>query len=501
MKITVKAVADAPKKTDLLALSLYEGQTRLTSIAASIDKKLGGNISTVIKSKDFTGKKNQTVVLYTHGELWADRVLLVGLGKKEDFSLEAVRLASGKAAFIARELGVRSYATILHAEDSKENPLLVAEAAVEGTELALYSYSKYRTDKERIPKQISEMDILVPRASDVKTVQKAVDRSTLICDAVKLARNLANGPSNEVTPTVMADTARKIAQKRSLKCTIYDKEECMKMGMGGFLAVASGSQQPPKFIILEYWGAGKSKLPIVLVGKSITFDSGGISIKPAEKMDEMKYDKSGGSAVIASMQAIAELKLPVNVIAITAAIENLPGGAAYKPGDILSHYGGKTSEVLNTDAEGRLTLADVLAYSMKYKPRAIIDLATLTGACVVALGANISGLFTNNQHLADKVIESSKRCGEEVWQLPLSKEYYDQIRSEIADIKNTGGKAGGAITAAAFLGNFVGDTPWVHLDIAGTAWTQDGTAEKTYIPRGATGVGVRLIIELLRNLS
>ena len=394
-----------------------------------------------------------------------------------------------------------SYATSLHGEDSKEKAGNLAQAIVEGTILALYKYTKYQTDKERLPKKVDELTVLVQGKTHLKDAESGAKWGAIIADAACLARDLSNGPSSDVTPTAMAEAARKVAEKHKLKLTVYERDDCQKMGMGGFLGVAKGSHQPPKFILLEYWGAGKRTPPIALVGKTITFDTGGISIKPSEKMEEMKHDKSGGSAVIAAMQAIAEAKLPVNLIAIAPATENMPGGSAYKPGDILTLYGGKTAEVLNTDAEGRLALGDALAYSRKHKPQAIIDLATLTGACVVALGANITGLFTNNQPLADKVLQASKRCGEAVWQLPLTKEYFDQIKSEVAEIKNTGGRAGGAITAAAFLANFVGDTPWVHLDIAGTAWTQEGTAEKSYNPKGATGVGVRLILELLRSWS
>ncbi|MCX8192081.1 MAG: leucyl aminopeptidase, partial [Nitrososphaerales archaeon] len=272
-----------------------------------------------------------------------------------------------------------------------------------------------------------------------------------------------------------------------------------RLGMGGILNVSRGSDQPPKFIILEYNPLNDRVSPIVLIGKAITFDSGGISIKPSERMDEMKYDKSGGSAVIAIMQTVAKLKLPLRVIGIIPATENLPSGKAYKPGDIIKIYGGKTVEVINTDAEGRLILADAISYATQYKPEAIIDLATLTGACVIALGTLTCGMMGNDQRLKKGLMEAAKLSGEMVWELPLWKEYGEFIKSEVADMKNVGGRAAGAIIGAIFLSKFVENYPWVHLDIAGTAYTQEGSLEKTYIPKGATGFGVRLITQLLRN--
>jgi leucyl aminopeptidase len=271
--------------------------------------------------------------------------------------------------------------------------------------------------------------------------------------------------------------------------------------MNGVLSVSRGSREEPKVVILRYRGGKADGKPIVLVGKGVTFDSGGISIKPSEKMEDMKYDKAGAAAVLATVYAAASLHIPLNIVAIAPLVENLPSGSAYKPGDVIKHYGGKTSEVISTDAEGRLILADVLAYAVdKEKPQAIIDLATLTGACVVALGSQASGLFGNDQALIERVKRAAEASGERVWQLPLWKEYSEQIRSDVADIKNSGGRAAGAITAAAFLSNFIGTTPWVHLDIAGTAYTaEDGTKVKTYTPKGATGVGVRLLIKLLKE--
>ena len=315
-----------------------------------------------------------------------------------------------------------------------------------------------------------------------------------------LSRDISNLPSKDCTPLQLASRAKKISSNRPLKTTIFNTDKLKKLGFGGLLGVASGSQQPPCFIIMEYNGGKRGEKPVVFVGKTITFDTGGISIKPSPSMDEMKHDKSGGATVMALMQAVADLKLPVNVIGLMPATENMPSGSAYKPGDVITFYNKKTAEILNTDAEGRVILADALSYAQNYKPRMIIDFATLTGACIIALGTAVSGLLGNDKKIINSLFESGERTGEKVWELPLTKDYKKLIQSDIADIKNIGGRGAGTITAAAFLSHFVGNYPWAHLDIAGTAWTQEGTPKKSYIKKGATGVGVLLSIDFLRNL-
>jgi len=303
-------------------------------------------------------------------------------------------------------------------------------------------------------------------------------------------------PSSDATPTQIAEKAEKIANKSGLNFRVLDKKDMEKFSMGGIINVARGSSQPPKIVILEHNGGGDTR-PIVLIGKGITFDSGGISLKPSEKMEEMKHDKAGAATVIGTMQTVAQLNLPLNIIGITPLTENLPGGSAYKPGDVLKMCNGKTVEVINTDAEGRLILADVLAYASRYKPQAVIDLATLTGACVIALGSFATGLLSNDDDLKRLIMIGGENTGERVWELPLWDDYKELLKSDIADLKNVGGRPGGVITAASFLSNFV-DYPWAHLDIAGTAWTQNNAGLKPYNPKGATGVGVRLITEVLR---
>jgi len=498
MEIFVESGRMEEKTKELLTLGLFEGEKELTGAIKHIDGLLNGAIADIIKAGDFTGKLNQILLLYTHNKIKSKRLLLVGLGKREEFSLESIRSASGKVALQARNLSLTSYTTLLLGEDFNLPIETLTQALVEGAELGLYNFSKFKTEMESMPKEVKELTIFVQKDDNIALAKKGVAIGRIICKATNLARDLSNAPSNEVTPQALAEVAKSIAGRYSLEYEVLERSDMEKLGLGGLLAVSKGSLQPPKMIIMKYKG-NEDSFPIVLVGKAVTFDSGGISIKPSEKMEEMKYDKSGGAAVIATMQAIAELELPLNIVAIVPATENLPSGSAYKPGDVLRHYGGKTSEVINTDAEGRLILADAIAYATNYKPQAIIDIATLTGACIIALGTHASGMLTNDQNLGKKIMDAAELSGERVWQLPLWKEYSEQIKSEIADIKNTGGRAGGVITAAAFLSKFVNNYPWIHIDITGTAHTQEGSIEKTYVTKGATGVGVRLFIQLLRN--
>lgn len=326
----------------------------------------------------------------------------------------------------------------------------------------------------------------------------AVKAAEAVCSGVYLARDLSNAPANDLTPEKLASCAKKIAENRKIRCEIFDRPRMKKLGMGGLLGVAQGSHAPPKFIILEYVGAGRRDKNIVLVGKGITFDSGGISLKPADKMHEMKNDMSGAAAVIGTIKTAAETKLPLNLIGLIPATENLPGGSAYKPGDVLTAFSGKTIEIISTDAEGRVILADALSYAGRFNPAMIIDIATLTGACVVALGEQVAGLLGTDDELKRKLKKASLDTGEKIWELPLWECYRESIKSDVADLKNAGAREGGAISAASFLREFAGSHPWVHIDIAGPAWT---TKEGPYCSKGGTGFGVRLLIRFLRDLS
>ncbi|MFQ5762870.1 MAG: leucyl aminopeptidase [Candidatus Bathyarchaeia archaeon] len=500
MEVNVKPFsALREEEFPIVAVGIFENQKTLTGLTAQLDQSLDGLISKVLEAKDFSGKLNQTQVLYAPASFKSRRIMLHGLGKEPEFSLDMLRQAASQVALRCRDFSIVGFAFLVSADDAKLRLEDAVEAAVEGCEMALYKFTKYLTDAEKIPTPVTSATFIVSDNKSLTTIRDTVTSTQIKSEAVRLARDIANTPSNDMTPTVMSEIARQVSEKTGLTITVLGGEDMEKEGLGGLLGVSRGSHQPPRFMIMEYRGASEGEPPIAIVGKAVTFDSGGISIKPSEKMEEMKFDKSGGAAVIATMQAVAQLKLPLNVVALVPAAENLPGGAACKPGDVLHMYGGKTAEVINTDAEGRLILADALAYVAKYKPQAIIDVATLTGACVVALGAIASGLFANDEKLAEKVKIAADATGERVWQLPLWKEYAQQIKSEVADMKNVGGRAAGAVTAALFLSNFVGDTPWVHLDIAGTAWTQEGSLEKAYNPKGATGVGVRLLLKLFQE--
>lgn len=363
--------------------------------------------------------------------------------------------------------------------------------------LGLYAFRHHIT-KEPEFGEIKSLTMVSPDRGKVASLRRASNKGKIVAEATNLARDMVNEPSNHMTPTDMAEMAAWLAKNYGFDITVLEREEVEKLGMGAFLGVAKASEQPPKFIVLTYKGRQSRDIDIALVGKGITFDSGGISLKPAEGMEEMKGDMAGGASVIAATSAIAQLKPRINVMAVVAATENLPGGNAIKPGDVLKAMSGKTIEIISTDAEGRLTLADALAYAKQKKAKQIIDVATLTGACRTALGDVASGGFTNNQELFDKVIAAGKEAGEKIWPMPMYEEYKEQNKSEVADIKNTGGRLAGASTAAQFLAEFAGDTPWVHLDIAGTSILDK---ERNYAVKGATGVPVRTLVNLVLALA
>jgi leucyl aminopeptidase len=445
--------------------------------------------------KEFKGGEKQLLLLHTAGKLAAERVLLAGLGPQNAFNSDALRRATGLAVKKIRDAGI-SCAAIQITDNIEPSLHAVVEAAI----LAGYKFTEFKAENNDNTK-LSSLTLCVPRGFDLPAGRQLVAGAQTVAESANYARAIANMPGNLVFPATLADRARELAKKTGLKCTVLDKPALEKAGFGGLLAVGAGSSHQPRLITLEYRGAGDNAAPIAFVGKAITFDSGGISIKPGDKMDEMKFDKSGGCAVLGLMRAVVKLKLPVNVIGVIAAAENLPSATSYRPGDIVTSYRGKdkrgvTIEVLNTDAEGRIVLGDALAYARELGAAAIVDFATLTGACVIALGQFAAGLMGNDENLIEKVKAAGERTGERCWPLPLWQEYKDKIKSDVADIKNTGGREGGAITAAAFLAKYVGDTPWAHVDIAGTAWT---TEERPYYAKGATGFGVRLALDLLRN--
>ncbi|WP_298819865.1 leucyl aminopeptidase [uncultured Chloroflexus sp.] len=455
------------------------------------DEALPPSVVELCEAGDATGRFKQQTLLYPRGVLPMRRLLLLGMGKRSSITADTVRQAAALAVQRAQELKVATY-HIGYNGNLPLTPAVFGQAFAEGSELGAYRYTRYKSDREETPTPRA----ILQAGSDAEAAVVSARRGQVIARAATFARDLANGPGNEVTPAFLGQTALELGERLGLKVTVLDKPQLIEQGFGGILAVGQGSANEPRFIVMEYGTAGQGPT-ICLVGKGITFDTGGISIKPAERMDDMKMDMSGAAAVLGTMQAVAELQLPLHVVGIVCAAENMPSGTAYRPGDIVRTLSGKTIEVLNTDAEGRIVLADGLFYAQRYQPAAIVDLATLTGAIMVALGPHAIGLMGNNQELANRLIAAGEATAERVWQLPLWDEYRDAMKSDIADLKNTGGRYGGAITAAGFLAAFVGDYPWAHLDIAGTAWVDKPT--RAYQSRGATGIGVRLLVELLQG--
>ena len=489
MKIRIE---NSKKKTSLLCGFVLENSTKVLGLG-KIDAKTASIIDQSLK--DMEGKLGKLNIIPLSEKNSIQRILLAGLGKKEDLTRDTIRAVSGKIAQKARELKLKEFSIIAPPSFVTDTISSVSQI-VEGSKMALYKFDNFKSEKSE---ESPDLTIIVSKSNKIV---KAIKNAEIIANSAIFTKGLANLPPNECTPNTLANFAKIISKNSKMKCNIISKRDLVKKGFGGITAVGQGSKNRPKLIVLEYNNGPRNEKPIVLVGKAVTFDTGGISLKPGDKMDEMKFDKCGGCTVIGIMKAVSELKLPTNVIGIVPSVENMPGGESYRPGDIIKLYSGKTAEILNTDAEGRLILADALSYGEKfYSPKAIIDFATLTGACIVALGTNVAGMVSNNEKLTKKIYDASSRTTEEVWELPLNQDYIDMIKSEVADMKNVGiGKAAGTITAAAFLRNSIENTPWVHLDIAGVAWTQTSTKEKSYNPKGATGFGVRLILDYLQNL-
>ena len=479
---------------ELILLFSFESPDNLEGPIQNVDSEWKGFISDLMKQGDFKGELFQCLLLYTRGALPAKRVLLTGLGKKGEFDLEKWRGAASKAGQFIRDSGIKQFVFPVKKFDGLSEEEL-AESFVTGLFLGTYQFNELKTlDRDKI-KEIGEVILLGETAGEVQSVDKGLRTGKIISQAVCMARDLVNGPSNKITPTVLAEKARGIAKDHGMEVQVLEVSQAEAMGMGAFVAVAKGSQEPGKFIILEY-NKDKGLDTIALVGKGITFDSGGISIKPSEKMERMKDDMSGAAAVLAAMQVASELQLPLHLVGIMPATENLPSGKAYKPGDVLKTLSGQTVEVISTDAEGRLILSDALTHSLKYQPKAIIDLATLTGAVVIALGDYVIGLLGNDESLLKRIEEASGRTGEKVWRLPLWDEYFEYLKSEVADFRNVGTRSAGAIIGGIFLSKFVEKIPWIHLDIAGPASIDK---ERPYIPSGGTGAGVRLLVQFLRD--
>jgi len=496
MKIKIESRPFLKGKGETLILGLYEEDSPSPNLRR-IDRALGGMIEKAWDAKEFSGKFLETDLLRTNQKT-VPRILLVWLGSAKEITLDKIRQAMGKAATTIRTAGGTNVAAPLLGMGSiRASVTDVAQAMAEGVILSLYQFNHYRTDLKEDVKEITGFTIFTADSSKKTAITKGVLRGQWIAEAVNSTRTLCNLPGNVMTPSRMEQEAKQLSQAYPIDVKVLERSDAEELGMGAFCGVARGTAEPAKFIILEYKGA-KGR-PIALIGKSITFDSGGISLKPAEDMERMKYDMSGGAAVLGAIKVAAQMKLPLHIIGILPATDNMPGGKAMHPGDIVKTLSGKTVEVINTDAEGRLCLADAITYSLRYKPSAIIDLATLTGACVVALGQHAMALFGNNKKLIEAIQAASDKTCERVWPMPIWEEYYSQIKSDVADLKNTGGRPAGSITAALFLKQFSDNVPWVHLDIAGAAW--NGDQPRPYTPKGSTGAGVRLLVKYLTTLA
>jgi leucyl aminopeptidase len=459
-----------------------------------IDKALKGEISKLFKNKTFTGKTGQAMVLHTLGNLKTERILLVGLGEKKKFDADTLRKTSAGAFHKAKESGIGDVAVELPEEILNIPADVQAEAIVTGAKLSIYKFKKHVSKKDE-DTAFSQMKIICSKRV-AKKVEKSAKEADIIADGVALAKDITNDSGMQVHPSSISLLAQKTAKANGFKCKVLEEKEIEKKNMGGLYNVGKGSENPPRLVVMEY---GSKKHPTVaIVGKGMVFDSGGLSLKPSQGMEVMKSDKSGAAVVIGVMQAAARLKIPIHLIGIAPLAENMPSGRSYKPGDVIYTMSGKTVEVLNTDAEGRLILADGLTYAHQYKPKYIIDIATLTGACMIALGSHVSGLLGNDRKLINNLARAGESVGERLWELPLYEEYREQMKSDIADIKNVGGRFGGCITAAAFLSSFVEGHKWAHIDIAGTAWS---TENRGYLNKGATAFGVRLILEFLRKVK
>jgi len=501
MKITVTQGNIAEQNVDAIILNLFEGVTEPGGATGAVDKALDGMIRDLAAGGDFTGKPNSTAVLYPRGSLPVRRVILVGLGKAEAFTLDKARQASAVATQKARALGAERAATVAYgAGVGGLEPEQAAQAVAESAILGEYEFRELKSkDGEKALDQLTLVEL---DPAKVAAVERGAQAGQVITECVNFTRDLVNQPPNICTPEFMAAKAVQIAGAYdNLTIKVLDLAEMRDLGMGALLAVASASAIPPAFVILEYRPAGAEAVaPAVIVGKGITFDSGGLSIKPADAMPGMKSDMAGGAAVLGAMRAVAALKLPRPVIGLVPATENVIGGAGFRPADVLRASNGKTIEIISTDAEGRLILADALVYAGRYQPAAVVDLATLTGACVIALGAHMAaGLFASDEALCQGLQRASERTGERVWRLPLYEEYREALKSDVADMKNSAGNRYSGVGASAiFLKEFAEGYPWAHLDIAGMTYLD---SPKSPWPRGATGYGVRLLVDWLREWS
>ena len=477
-----------------VVVGVFEAR-KLTGPAKTLDKATEGYISSILKNGDLDGKANTTLLLHNVPNALCKRVLLVGLGKEKEYGDQAY-LGALRATFSALNKTGAADATLFLTEiplKGRDEHWKISRAVMVGQE-SIYCFDTLKSKKDEDKPKLGKVTLSATDNKQLENGKEAIEQGLAIANGMNLAKDLGNLAPNYCTPTYLADRAKEIAKAHKLKITVLEEKDMEKLGMGSLLSVSQGSRQPAKLIAVEYKGLKKMENPVVLVGKGVTFDTGGVSLKPSPDMDEMKYDMSGAASVLGTLVAVAEMNLPINLVCIVPATENMPDGQATKPGDVVTSMSGQTIEVLNTDAEGRLILCDALTYAARYKPDVVIDIATLTGACVIALGHVATGLISNDDKLAAEILRASEQSTDRAWQLPLWDDYQDLLKSNFADIANIGGRAGGTITAGCFLSRFTEDYRWAHLDIAGTAW-------KSGKEKGSTGRPVPLLTQFLITRS
>jgi leucyl aminopeptidase len=490
MEFSIKNGNPEKQRNDCIIVGVYEGR-KLSVAAAAIDRASGNYLATILRRGDMEGKLGSTLLLHSVPGTLCDRVLLVGLGKERELREREYRQAVRASIKALSKSGAADVASFLAELPIKKHDITwkVAQLA-EVAQDSAYRFDRLKSKVNDEIKGITKLIINVPQRNDLKKGEAGLKQGLAIASGVHFAKDLGNLPGNICTPTYLAEQAKALAESHGVQVEVLERAEMEKLGMGSFLGVAQGSRQPPKLIVLQHNKGKKNQKPVVLVGKGITFDAGGISIKPAGDMDEMKYDMCGAASVLGTFKAIAEMDLPLNVVGIIPTCENLPDGNAIKPGDVLTSMSGQTIEVLNTDAEGRLILCDAITYAERFEPEVVVDIATLTGACVIALGHHASGLFSNNDGLAKELVQAGENALDRAWHMPLWEDYQEQLNSNFADMANIGGRAGGSITAACFLSRFAKKFDWAHLDIAGTAW-------KSGKEKGSTGRPVPLLTQFL----
>ena len=490
MEFSIKSGSPEKQRSACVVVGVFETR-KLTLAGEMIDRVAKGYLSDILRRGDMEGKCGSTLLLHNVPSTLCDRVLLVGLGKERDFRENEYRQAIKVAIKTLNETGsMEAVVYLTELGVKKRDVAWRIEQAVMVAMEAVYRFDKLKSKQDEVRRPLRKLTLSVQRRNEIAAAENAVISGQAIAHGMNLAKDLGNLPGNVCTPSYLAEQAKGLGKTYSLKVEVFDTPEIEKLGMGSFLSVAKGSRQPPKLIVLHYTGGAKKAPPVVLVGKGITFDAGGISLKPAGEMDEMKYDMCGAASVLGAFKAIAQMQLPLNVIGIIPTCENLPDGAANKPGDVVTSMSGQTIEILNTDAEGRLILCDALTYAERFEPQAVVDIATLTGACVIALGHHASGLFSNNEPLARELLHAADAAYDRAWHMPLWEDYQEQLKSNFADMANIGGRAGGSITAACFLSRYAKKYDWAHLDIAGTAW-------KSGAEKGATGRPVPLLTHFL----